>query len=62
MEGEWDSSRLARTMQENTFRAEFFVPNNSEFPDFCQGREGTSAQLFGKHTDILGAMMLRSGG
>lgn len=44
VEGEWDSSRLARMMLENTFGAEFFVPNNSEFPDFCQGWEGTSAQ------------------
>lgn len=49
-------------MLENTFGAEFFVPNDSEFPDFCQGQEVALPSLFGKHTDFLGAMMLRSGG
>lgn len=43
-EGERDGSRLARMMLENTFGAEFLVPNSSQFPDFCQGWEGTSAQ------------------
>ena len=28
VEGEWDSSRLARVMLENTFGAEFFVPKD----------------------------------
>lgn len=31
-------------VQENTFRAEFFVPDGSEFPALCQGWEVTSAQ------------------
>lgn len=44
VEGEQDSSRLARMMLENTFGAQFFVPNGSEFPGLCQGQEVTSAQ------------------
>lgn len=44
LEGEWDHSRLARVMLDDAFGAEFFAPKGSEFPDFCQGREVTSAQ------------------
>lgn len=39
--GQFQAGQL---MLENTFRAEFFVPSGSEFPDFCQGREVTSIQ------------------
>lgn len=39
--GQFQAGQL---MLENTFRAEFFVPNGSEFPDFCQEREVTSIQ------------------
>ena len=52
--GEWDSSRLARMMLENTFGAEVFVPKGSEFPDFCQRREVTSAQPIRQACQLLG--------
>lgn len=54
VEGEWDVSRLARMMLENTFRAEFFVPKVSEFPDLCQKREVTSAQPILQACQLLG--------
>jgi hypothetical protein len=50
--GEWGSSKLAREVLENTFRAEFFVPKGSEFPDFCQGWEVTSAQPIQAHPHL----------
>lgn len=54
VEGEWDSSRLARVMLENTFGAEIFVPKDSEFPDFCQRREVTSARPIWQARQLLG--------
>lgn len=36
--------QAGREVLENTFGAEFFVPNGSEFPALCQGWEVTSAQ------------------
>lgn len=36
--------QAGREVLENTFRAEFFVQNGSEFPASCQGWEVTSAQ------------------
>lgn len=62
VEGEWDSSRLARMILENTFRAEFFVPKGSEFPDFCQTREVTSAQPIWQAHRLLGCHDVRKWG
>lgn len=62
LEGEWASSRLAGRMLENTFRAEFFVPGSLNRPASARGGKVLLSSLFGKHTNVLGAMMLRSGG
>lgn len=62
VEGEWGSSRLAGRMLENTFGAEFFVPNALNCLASARGGKVLLSSLFGKRTNVLGAMMLRSGG
>lgn len=57
MEGERDSSRLARVMLETPSGHSSLFQMALNFPAFAKGGKFLLPSLFGKHSDILGAMI-----